>query len=252
MQRLRSRSVALLAGIALFALSGIALASDGDDTVINHGYDKDSHFWILNVTSLEYSTNDEEPEAEGEIEAATAEQEFADLVEECGLEATDDEGQPIEYEYAVTDGTLAVNGPDGDVTECGEWYFGDVTGPAGQVNHGMFMKHLNEWYEGDNRGCIVSHIARSPLGKGDQQVEASGEQDGESPSNGMSDPVEGTIAFTTIPADCDKGPDRDGEDSAEDDGDGERRGPPDHARNKADKWGGDGPGKSGSAGKGRP
>ncbi|MGD2042076.1 MAG: hypothetical protein PVJ28_00380 [Acidimicrobiia bacterium] len=264
MHRLRSRSVALLAGIALFALSGMAFAADGEDTVLNYGYDEESHFFAWNVTSLDWEPN---LELLGELYGDDEEARFEALLEACGLEGDpEDPDYPFEYDYIwnVEEDTITIektatsdsDASEGEeaiveVLECGEFQGGDVTGPAGQVNHGMFMKFFNEHYDGENRGCIVSQIARSPLGKDDQQVKPSDSDDEEVvvPTEEVSEPVGGTITFTTVSADCDKGPDRDGEKGEKD---GERRGPPDHAKDKADKWGDDGPGKSGSAGNGRP
>ena len=78
---------------------------------------------------------------------------------------------------------------------------GDVTGPAGQVNHGMFMKLFNRLYEGSSRGCVARSIAQSDLGKGDQQV---GPEDdpGYAPIAGGET---GEIDFESIEADCEHG-----------------------------------------------
>jgi hypothetical protein len=41
-----------------------------------------------------------------------------------------------------------------------------------QVNHGQVMKQLHELIEGRNSGCLTSAVAKSTLGKGDDQVPA--------------------------------------------------------------------------------
>ena len=78
---------------------------------------------------------------------------------------------------------------------------GEVSGPNGQVNHGMFMKLFNSLYDGRGRGCVVRHLAQSDLGKGDQQVQANDTTPFESVEAGDT----GTVDFTTTEADCEHG-----------------------------------------------
>jgi len=240
MDRLRKRLVVGLTVIAAFALAGIAVAAEGDDTVLNFGCDEDTHFFIWNVTSLEYSPDSEQLDEtlEGYEEA-----QLEALLAACGLEGDDPEN-PTEYTYTYDPATglitVSTEGePEGGETEgeeivCGDFSGGDVIGPAGQVNHGMFLKFFNANYEGEGRGCIVSHIARSGLGKGDQQVKP--DQDTESDEEEPTEPevVEGSISFTTVTTDCQRGNGDDEDESAE----RERGGPPQHV---LDKFGGQHP-----------
>jgi len=46
---------------------------------------------------------------------------------------------------------------------------GVVEGPNGQVNHGQVMKQVHELTDGQSSGCLTSEVARSDLGKGDQE-----------------------------------------------------------------------------------
>jgi hypothetical protein len=144
--------------------------------------------------------------------------------------------------------------------DCGEITGGYVTGPEGQVNHGMFLRLFNSLYEGANRGCLVRHIAQSDLGKGDQQVEA----DPAFEAGDTVEPIEdGTIDFTTVAADCVRGPkggDDEGEENELEGEDNDRRGPPqwvrdkhgdDHPANRGN-GNGNGNGKPEGAGGGRP
>jgi hypothetical protein len=122
--------------------------------------------------------------------------------------------------------------PDCELTE------GEVAGPNGQVNHGMFMKLFNSLFEGSGRGCVVRHLAQSDLGKGDQQVKA-GEEEVE--SDGPEVEGEASIEFTTIETLCQRGP---GDDAELDE---EGKGKPPWAGKPDGKGKPESPGKSGSA-----
>jgi len=89
--------------------------------------------------------------------------------------------------------------PDAD-PEC-ELTGGEVAGPNGQVNHGMFIKLFNSLYDGNARGCVIRHLAQSDLGKGDQQVKVGDEVESEETDDTA------PIDFTTVEADCEKGGD---------------------------------------------
>ncbi|HUF15645.1 MAG TPA: hypothetical protein VMQ46_07135 [Acidimicrobiia bacterium] len=248
MRRVKRGGIAVLAIIGLFALSGLAMAAtdEENDTVFNYGYDEDSQFFMWNVTSLDY-----EPDQEALAEILFAD--FDELLEACGLAAGEGEDE-IVYGYTFDGESITLHELDSegifdpeaegiDPGDCGELNGGYVTGPNGQVNHGMFMKLFNSLYDGPNRGCVVRHIAQSDLGKDDQQVLADPEFEPEEDPEPIED---GNVSFTTVGADCvhsDTGDDVEGA------GNGGRRGPPQHV---LDKWGEDGkPGKSGSA-PGRP
>jgi hypothetical protein len=112
---------------------------------------------------------------------------------------------------------------------------GEVSGPNGQVNHGMFLKLFNSLYEGMRRGCVVRHLAQSDLGKGDQQVK---------PGDEAGEPGEvGIIDFTAIATDCNHHVDEEDDDVAE----GGSHGKPDHAGKPDHSGKPDSPGNSGSA-----
>ena len=222
MHKLKSRGIIVLTIIGLFALSGIALADGhdpiepGDDTLLNLGADEQFLFW--NVTSFEYDDAQE-------------------TVDTCALT-----GRTFEYVIDGDDLTLTETDPDptltetdpdpeADLSECADVLFADVTGPNGQVNHGMFMKTFNEWYsemyEGEaKRGCLVRHLAHQDFGKNVSQQEE---------GNGGAEPAifEGTVDFTSIVDDCIK-----------DDNGGGNGGPPQHVLDKhAQKWSEGKPGK---------
>jgi hypothetical protein len=251
MDRLRKRLVLGLSVIAVFAFAGIALAAEGDDTVFNYGYDQERHFFYWNVTSYEGSPDDGGLEGS---EEATQEEQLAAILAACGLEGDDPEN-PDTYTYTFdpVTGVVTVT-PEGEIEDgegesgeivCGTFSGGDVTGPAGQVNHGMFLKLFNEQYEGEGgRGCLVSHIARSGLGKGDQQVQPdpTTESDGDGstvPTEEETEVVEGSITFSTATTDCQRGNGEDDEvEEAEVEEETDGQGPPQHV---LDKFGGQHP-----------
>jgi hypothetical protein len=160
--------------LGLLALSGLAIAAehDGDepeDTVFNYGYDEENQVLVWGLSPVE------------------------NLVD-CTLE-----GDPIVTTYGPTDdGVIEVPLVEFDL--CGLSGVA-VAGPNGQVNHGMFMKSINSVFEGTNRGCINRFLARSPLGKGEQQIQVSDDPE-------TTDVMEGdlgSVDFTTVLADCERG-----------------------------------------------
>jgi hypothetical protein len=222
--QLKRRGILLLAIVGLLSISGLALAQAGDDTgnendtVFNFGYIEEDQFLMWNVSSINYEVDDGP--------------DYDELVELCSLQGPEEE--QFVYDYTVdAEGNITLD-PQGDAIPLDEEFcgkvFGDlVSGPAGQVNHGMFMKLFNSVYEGKNRGCLVRHLAQSDLGKGDQQVivddvDPDFEFDGE-----------GEVSFTTVETDCQHGA------KAEDDSNG--GGPPDFVRQKFEDGG---PGRSGN------
>ena len=162
--------VVALTVVGLLAVSGVAMAiptdSDDADTVFNVGYDADFHvlFWGT-------SPND------GSVD--------------CELE----------------DGAVTVDfGADGaveaaDFADC-ELQAGEVDGPNGQINHGMFMRLFNSLYEGKGRGCVIRYLAQLEFGKDDQQIKVS-DVDPEFVSAAEGDTAD--VEFLTFLADCEKG-----------------------------------------------
>lgn len=230
MHRLKNRGIVVLAVLGLLAFSGIAMASDNEetdpaaDTIFN--YDSDGPFLFWNVTSLDY-----EPDA-GLLTESLFEN-YQDLLESCSLNSgADFDGYEIDgEELTLFDGDNEVD-PESLDERCGELFWGDATGPNGQVNHGMFVKLFNELYDmydgPAKRGCLIRHIAQDPeLGKGDQQVKVS---DVEEPDPGAEEePIVGSFDFTTVQADCIKGKDGNGNGN---------RGKPEWAGNGKPPWAG--------------
>ena len=211
--------------VGVLALSGVAWAEDGEpveepadafDTGFNFGYDEIFHLFVFNLWDnadgpWDCSVDSADAETtygvvgEGDVSEIVVGELTIDG-ESAAFDSTDDEADPpIEpLEYGVD-------------TEC--TMFGvEVSGPNGQVNHGMFMKLFNSmWDGGPGRGCVNRHLAQSELGKGDQQVTVSEAEDAD--FTPVADGDTGEVSFTSVVADCkrDKGPRHpdDGEDESE-------------------------------------
>jgi hypothetical protein len=192
--------------LGLFALSGLAAASehDGDetkDTVFNYGYDEENKVLVWGTSpsdglydcALENGPIDTTygPSNDGVIQVPLLESEGVLVMFPPRPESElDDDVVPAEEpaNYTGSDGECGVTGVL-------------VPGPNGQVNHGMFMKAINSVFEGQGRGCINRHIARSGLGKDDQQIRVPDVTD----SPELMEGDEGTIDFSTVLADCQRG-----------------------------------------------
>ena len=228
----RKRTTIAIAVIATFVLGLAASAAMDDDTVVNLGYDENSHFFFWNVTSLDY-----EPWLDALEGDDTAEADLETLLAMCGISPLDGI-DPTTLGYVFDGETVSLFeadeagefDPDGEPVEtgmCGEFTGAFVTGPAGQVNHGMFMKTFNALFEGEHRGCVARVIAQSSLGKGDQQVRP-GDVDDESQVEPSEDGTyQGTAVITTDTTNCkvDKKSDQEAEG---------RGGPPEHVLQKFD------------------
>jgi hypothetical protein len=216
MKKLKRSVIVTFVAMGLFVGSGVALAETPDDdvleeetidtelmanTLFSFGYDLINGLFLWDISSIGESC------ALPNSGPADAESE-----EDADLEAD----------------------PECEVTG------GEVAGPNGQVNHGMFMKLFNSLFEGTGRGCVVRHLAQSDLGKGDQQIKA-GEEEVESAASEVEG--EGSIDFTTIETLCQEG-DGDGEDAEIEE---EGKGKPPWAGKPEGKGTPDSPGKSGSA-----
>lgn len=214
-----TRAVAVLAALPLL-VGGVALAQEAD-TLFIEGYDPDTFLLIYSASSL----SGEDADTECEIFAG-------------GLT------NPTDFDYDDATGDVSLDGAGA----C-EFTAVDVTGPEGQVNHGTvvssFVASLHElmatgdWEGGI--GCLVSVIARSDYGKGDQQVQAG--------TPGVT-PLSGDVDLNVHEVRCGP-PDVEGDDT---DGEGNGHGKPewagdpehpDHPRNSN-------PAAAASNGKGRP
>jgi len=259
MRKLKRPGIGVVVLIGLLVGSGAAWAgevaaepeeTDAEqtaNTLFNFGYDIINRVLAWNLTALDWlydcslengplTATYGEATDEGVIPVSNLQDgagvvSFPDRPEEELAEGLEPAGAPVAYSGA--DGECGLSG-------------GEVSGPEGQVNHGMFMRLFNSLYDGAGRGCVVRYLAQSDLGKGEQQVKAGEDPDFESV---LADDT-GVIDFTSVEADCEQA------DQATDNGEDvndEGNGRPDHAGGpdspgKPDHAGEpDSPGKSGSA-----
>ncbi|MFP4554273.1 MAG: hypothetical protein ACLFRT_10500, partial [Actinomycetota bacterium] len=175
--------------------SGVAAAEEHEpeeteDTIFNFGYDEDNSVFIWGS-----SPSDAETDCTLENGAFQATYDY-DNGDDGGLLLQDLahlEGEGEEQEV-------------GDIvdSDC-ELTAGEVAGPQGQINHGMFLKTFNAMFDGQARGCLVRHIAQSDLGKGDDQINVPDVEETEEIEE------ENSIDFETVMTDCVNGEDENGE-----------------------------------------
>ena len=266
MRTRRRLGVIVLVLTALLAGSGVAWAQtdeddviviedseDGDDTLLNFGYDVVNRLFLWNLSALDgiYDCTLEN----GPLTATYGETSGTGLVPVDNLEGAagvvefpNRPADQVADDLEPADSPVSYTGADGDCGLSG----GEVSGPNGQVNHGMFMKLFNSLYDGRGRGCVVRHLAQSDLGKGDQQVQANDPTPFESVEAGDT----GTAEFTSAESDCEHGRkagEQDGAAELEAQGGNGSNGKPDHAgkpedAGKSENRGNAGPpGNSGSA-----
>jgi len=260
MHRLKRTGITILALIGLLSGSAVAWAADEDvaeveteaderaDTLFNFGYDLVNRVFVWGLSRLDgvYDCTLEN----GTLTATYGTTDDQGVVPvdnlEDGAGAVLFPNRPADEvadDQVPADAPIAYLGADGECGVSG----GNVPGPNGQVNHGMFMKLFNSLYDGARRGCVVRHLAQSGLGQGEQQVKAGDE---------AVEPVTmgdiGTIDFTSVETDCERGnkaTDQDVEtelDAQAGNGRPDNAGKPDHAGKPA-ATGSDRPGNSGSA-----
>ena len=191
MQNLKRKGIVLVALIGLLATSGLAYAAptEGDppeDTSFTYAYDADRHILLWSVSSLD-----------GDVSSLEG-----DGV--CNVEGV------LSVTYPDVDGVITVESDSVCALSGAE-----VAGPAGQINHGMFMKLFKSLYEGHGRGCLNRYLAQSGFGKDTQKISVS------DVSSEFVSVVEGdgaVVEFTTSLADCEHGSQANGAEAASEHG----------------------------------
>jgi hypothetical protein len=195
-KRIKNRTVVMLSLISLFAMAAAVSAAEGEekeDTVFNFGTDPVSKVFVWGTSST-----DGELDCSLEGQQATA----SFVLDDDGLvmvdQLYDESMEPVEFPTREEGGDAVAYSADGECALAG----GVVSGPNGQINHGMFMKLFNSLWEGNGRGCLMRHLAQSELGKGDQQVKVG---DVDPDAEPLMDGDTGTIDFASVLADCEHG-----------------------------------------------
>ena len=205
--------------IGLLGVSSVALAGDDDehveDTQFSFGYDLANHLLAINIGPNwdPYVCDFENGELteNGKLTAT-----YGDAVEGV-IPITDleDSGTPWTFdareeglldEVAVADpASVPYEGADGVCGVNGVV----VAGPNGQINHGQFMKAakslFNSLYDIKGHGCIVRHLAKSNIGKGNDPSHLTVSEAEALAFEFGGEGTFGDIEFTTIEADCDRG-----------------------------------------------
>lgn len=203
-ENLRKKLIVLTTVLGLLAFSGVAAADqhetdDTEDTTFNFGYDEDNGVFIWGSSA---SDGDFDCTLEnGLLEATYGSQDGGLLIEDLVHLEGDDAGSTVEFDPAEEGDPSLEYDPANE--DC-QLTAGEVAGPQGQINHGMFLKTFNAMFDGQARGCMVRHIAQSDLGKDDQQVNV---PDVDPEAEGVEDGDTGEIDFETVLTDCVHGPD---------------------------------------------
>ncbi len=211
----RRFGVIVLVLIAMLAGSGVAWAQtdeddvieiedseDATDTLFNLGYDLFSRLLLWNLSALDgiYDcTLENGPLTATYGETSETGVVLVDILEgDAGVvQFPNRPAEQVAENLEPADSPVSYTGAEGVCGLSG----GEVSGPNGQVNHGMFMKLFNSLFDGRGRGCVARHLAQSDLGKGDQQVQANDTTPFESVEAGDT----GIVDFTTAEADCEHG-----------------------------------------------
>jgi len=219
--KMKKTSVILIVLVGLLGASSVALAGHDDehaeDTQFSFGYDLDNHLLAINI-----GPNHEPYDCQfqnGTLRATYGlETEGVFPIDELDLSASINadgistkefvarpledlpEGVPV-----ATSATVPYTGTSGECGVSGVI----VAGPNGQINHGQFMKAakslFNSLYEIKGQGCIVRHLAKSSIGKGNDPSHLTVSEAEALAFEFGGEGTSGDIEFATIEADCDRG-----------------------------------------------
>lgn len=159
--RLKTGLVGLLVTIST-VVGGVAMAASNDALLVE-GFDQENNVLVFGVSEID----------EDGFDCTVAGPDYSYVTDGAGsvISLTKD-GQPASFKLAGS-----VDVPYGQTSGFCDLTAVDVTGPAGQVNHGQvvssFVHALKEQMkEAGIRGgvgCFVRILAQSDYGKGDQQ-----------------------------------------------------------------------------------
>ena len=201
--------------IGLLGVSSVALAGDDDehveDTQFSFGYDLANHLLAINIGPNwdPYVCDFENGELteNGKLTAT-----YGDADEGViPIKALEDSGSPWTFdareeglldEVAVAEPALVPYTGADDV--CGVNGV-IVAGPNGQINHGQFIKAAKSLFDIKGQGCIVRHLAKSSIGKGNDPSHLTVSEAEALAFEFGGEGTFGDIEFTTIEADCDRG-----------------------------------------------
>ena len=158
--RLKTGLVGVLVAASTF-VGGVALASS-NDTLLIEGFDPGNNVLVFGVSDIDEEGFDCTVEGSGYSYATDGAGTLISLTKD---------GQPASFKL------VGVDVPYGQTRGVCDLTAVDVTGPAGQVNHGQVVssfvhalkEQLKEAGVRGGIGCLVRIVAQSDYGKGDQQ-----------------------------------------------------------------------------------
>ncbi len=204
--KLRSSGIVLLVVLGVLLGAGIATAEVGEgldheagDTQFNFGYDAENHVFMFNTSATDspydcrLKNGPLTPGYGDVIDGLVPVDTLEDGEGPVTFEPRDPEDVGEEFEPA--EDPVEYTGPDGECSLTGAV----VGGPNGQINHGQFMKLFNQLIDMRGRGCLNRHLAKSTLGKDDQQVRTPDVDEAFEVGEGMA------VEFETALAACERG-----------------------------------------------
>ncbi len=189
-------TAALMAGAALAQAQPIADDGSGD-TLFNFGYDAENHLFLFDISGTDepYDCTLEN----GTLTAGYGEAEDGTRP----VDSLQDDDGPVEFAprdpEEVGEDFEPAEEPfvyDGDLDSPCALLAALIAGPLGQVNHGQFVKTLNQLFQGPGRGCVVRHLAQSDLGKGETTLRTPDVDPDFTPGDS------GEVDFTTVITTC--------------------------------------------------
>ena len=159
--RLKTGLIGLLVAVST-VVGGVAMAAS-NDTLLVEGFDPENNVLVFGVSTID----------EDGFDCTVEGPDYSYVTDGAGsVTSLTKNGQPASFKFAG-----GADFPYGSTTGVCDLSAVDVTGPAGQVNHGQvvssFVQALKDQMKeagvSGGVGCLVRTVAQSDYGKGDEQ-----------------------------------------------------------------------------------
>jgi hypothetical protein len=159
--RLKTGLIGLLVAVST-VVGGVAMAAS-NDTLLVEGFDPENNVLVFGVSAID----------EDGFDCTVEGPDYSYVTDGAGsVTSLTKNGQPASFKFAG-----GADFPYGQTTGVCDLSAVDVTGPAGQVNHGQvvssFVQALKDQMKeagvSGGVGCLVRTVAQSDYGKGDEQ-----------------------------------------------------------------------------------
>jgi hypothetical protein len=159
--RLKTGLIGLLVAVST-VVGGVAMAAS-NDTLLVEGFDPENNVLVFGVSAID----------EDGFDCTVEGPDYSYVTDGAGsVTSLTKNGQPASFKFAG-----GADFPYGQTTGLCDLSAVDVTGPAGQVNHGQvvssFVQALKDQMKeagvSGGVGCLVRTVAQSDYGKGDEQ-----------------------------------------------------------------------------------